>query len=112
MAIFLDALDQFEDVDSIEDVEELAMEGLNKWFETYKGFGLLSTLLERGKKVMLLLAMQLRGFQLLPRQDTEEECWNHCLEMFNQQEELDYDDLIPNFDLNFIELDDEDIKNA
>ena len=91
MNILIEALDQFEDIES---AEELATEDMTSWLMTYAGWGLLSTLLPRQQHVKfgrMLREIKENWSQYYEGEYFEEGCW--ALLFIDN----DLEDIIPEF---------------
>jgi len=91
MNILIEALENFEDVETS---EELAEEDLRSWFLSYEGWGLLSTLLPRQQHIDFKQSLRnLKQNWPLPQKYSEEDCW----QLFT--EDLDMEAICPNFEI-------------
>ena len=95
MNILVDSLENFEDIEAS---EELAMDDLTCWFLTYDGWGLLSTLLPRQQHIQFKETLRdLKQNWPIEEAYNEENCW----EIFYQ--DIDLDEIIPQFEVNIKE---------
>jgi len=91
MNILIEALDQFEDISSAEEVSTLH---LTWWLMTYSGWGLLSTLLPRQQHVKfsrMLRQIKQNWTQYYEGEFFEEGCWDILLQ------DIHLEDIVPQF---------------